>query len=76
MIVAATFAAILELFALWQNLWLAICISFALLFLVGGIRFGSELSLKSWRALKASYVEPVGASAETQVVGSAHESCR
>jgi hypothetical protein len=39
----------------------------------GGIRFGSELSLKSWRALKASYVEPVGVSAETQVVGSGHE---
>ena len=49
MIVAATFATILELSDLWQNLWLAICISFALLFLVGVIRFGSELSLKSWR---------------------------
>jgi hypothetical protein len=43
MIVAATFATILELTDLWQNLWLAICISFALLFLVGVIRFGSEL---------------------------------
>jgi hypothetical protein len=28
----------------WQNLWLAICLSFTLLFFVGVLRFGSDLS--------------------------------
>ena len=44
MIVAATFATVLEYSGFWQNLWLAICLSFTLLFFVGVLRFGSELS--------------------------------
>ena len=44
MIVAATFATVLELPDSWQNLWLAICIGFTLLFFVGVLRFTSELS--------------------------------
>jgi hypothetical protein len=44
MIVAATFATVLELPDSWQNLWLAICVGFTLLFFVGVLRFTSELS--------------------------------
>ena len=44
MIFAAIFATVLELPDFWQNLWLAICLSFTLLFFVGVRRFGSELS--------------------------------
>jgi hypothetical protein len=44
MIVAATFATALELTDSWQNLWLAICIGFTLLFFAGVLRFTSELS--------------------------------
>lgn len=44
MIVAATFATVLELSDSWQNLWLAICIGFTLLFFVGVLRLTSELS--------------------------------
>jgi hypothetical protein len=44
MIVAATFATVLELPDSWQNLWLAICIGFTLLFFVGVLRLTSELS--------------------------------
>ena len=44
MILAAIFATVLELPDFWQDLWLAICISFTLLFLVGLLRFGWELS--------------------------------
>ena len=47
MIIAATFATVLELPAFSQNLWLTICISLTLLFFVGLFRFGSELSWKS-----------------------------
>jgi hypothetical protein len=45
MIVAAIFATVLELPDFWQNLWLAICISFTFLFFVGVLRFASELGL-------------------------------
>ena len=44
MIVAATFATVLELPDSWQSLWLAICIGFTLLFFVGVVRFTSELT--------------------------------
>jgi len=44
LILAAIFATVLELPDFWQNLWLAICLSFTLLFFVGVLRFGSELS--------------------------------
>jgi hypothetical protein len=44
MILAAIFATVLELPDFWQNLWLAICLSFTLLFFVGVLRFGSALS--------------------------------
>jgi hypothetical protein len=44
MILAAIFATVLELPDFWQDLWLAICISFTLLFFVGLLCFGSELS--------------------------------
>ena len=44
MILAAIFATVLELPDFWQNLWLAICLSFTLLFSVGVLRFGSDLS--------------------------------
>jgi hypothetical protein len=44
MIVAATFATVLELPDFWQNLWLAICTGFTLLFFVGVLRLTSELS--------------------------------
>src|SRR6476660_6322769 len=44
MIVAGTFATVLELPDSWQNLWLAICIGFTLLFFVGVLRLTSELS--------------------------------
>ena len=43
MILAAIFATVLELPDFWQNLWLAICLSFTLLFFVGVLRFGSDL---------------------------------
>jgi hypothetical protein len=46
MIAAATFATVLEYTGFWQNLWLAVCIGFTVLFLVGLLRFGSELSAK------------------------------
>jgi hypothetical protein len=49
MIVAAAFATVLGYSGFWQNLWLAICIGFTVLFFVGLFRFGSELSSKSWR---------------------------
>jgi hypothetical protein len=49
MIVAATFATVLEYSGFWQDLWLAICIGFTVLFFVGLFRFGSDLSSKSWR---------------------------
>jgi hypothetical protein len=49
MIVAATFATVLEYSGFWQNLWLAICIGFTVWFIVELFRFGSELSSKSWR---------------------------
>jgi hypothetical protein len=39
-----------------QNLWLAICIGFTVLFFVGLFRFGSELSLKSWRNAGSEWV--------------------
>ena len=45
MIIAATFATVLELPDSWQNLWLAICTGFTLLFFVGVLRFTSELGL-------------------------------
>jgi len=45
MIVAATFATVLELPDSWQNLWLAICTGFTLLFFVGVLRLTSELGL-------------------------------
>ena len=44
MIVAATFATVLELPDSWQNLWFAVCIGFTILFFVGVLRFTSELS--------------------------------
>ena len=44
MILAAIFATVLELPDFWQDLWLAICISFTLLFLVGLLRFAWGLS--------------------------------
>ena len=44
MILAAIFATVLDLPDFWKNLWLAICLSFTLLFFVGVLRFGSELS--------------------------------
>ena len=44
MIITATFATVPELSDFWQNLWLAICIGFTLLFFVGVLRFASELS--------------------------------
>ena len=44
MIIAATFATVLELPDSWQNLWLAICTGFTLLFFAGVLRFTSELS--------------------------------
>jgi hypothetical protein len=34
---------VLELPVFWRNLWLAICISFAVLFFVGVLRFVAEL---------------------------------
>jgi hypothetical protein len=43
MILVAMFTTTLELPDLWRNLWLAICISFALLFFVGVFLLGSEL---------------------------------
>jgi hypothetical protein len=43
MILAAIFTTVLELTYFWRNLWLAICISFALLFFVGVLLLGSEL---------------------------------
>ena len=43
MILAAIFTTVLELTDFWRNLWLAICISFALLFFVGVLLFGSQL---------------------------------
>jgi hypothetical protein len=43
MILAAIFTTVLELPDFWRNLWLAICISFALLFFVGVLLLGSEL---------------------------------
>ena len=43
MILAAIFMTVLELTDFWRNLWLAICISFALLFFVGVFLLGSEL---------------------------------
>ena len=47
MIVAATFATVLEYSGFWQNLWFAICIGFTFLFFVGLFRFGSALSSQS-----------------------------
>ena len=44
MIITATCATVPELSDFWQNLWLAICIGFTLLFFVGVLRFASELS--------------------------------
>jgi hypothetical protein len=44
MIAAATFATVLDLQDFWQNLWLALCAGFTLLFFVGVLRFTSELS--------------------------------
>jgi hypothetical protein len=44
MIVAATFATVLELPDFWQNLWFAICVGFTLLFFGGVLRLTSELS--------------------------------
>jgi hypothetical protein len=44
MILAAIFTTVLELPDFWCNLWLAICISFALLFFVGVFLLGSELT--------------------------------
>jgi hypothetical protein len=44
MIVAATFATVLEIPDSWQTLWFAICIGFTLLFFVGVLRLTSELS--------------------------------
>jgi hypothetical protein len=49
MIVAATFATVLGYSGFWQNLWLAICIGFTVLFFAGLFCFGSELSSKNWR---------------------------
>ena len=43
MVLAAMFTTILELPDFWRNLWLAICISFAVLFFVGVFLLGSEL---------------------------------
>ena len=43
MIVAATFATVLELPDSWQSLWLTICIGFTLLFFGGVLRLTSEL---------------------------------
>ena len=43
MILAAIFTTVLELPDFWRNLWLAICISFALLFFVGVLLLDSEL---------------------------------
>ena len=43
MILAAIFTTVLELTDFWRNLWLAICISLALLFFVGVLLLGSEL---------------------------------
>jgi hypothetical protein len=72
MILAAIFATVLELPDFWQDLWLAICISFTLLFFVGLLCFGSELSWKlAQRRLRD--IEPVGGSPETQVLGNGHE---
>ena len=44
MIIAAIFTTVLELPDFWRNLWLVICISFAVLFFVGLCLLGSELS--------------------------------
>ena len=44
MILAAIFTTVLELPDFWRNLWLVICISFAVLFFVGLCLLGSELS--------------------------------
>ena len=43
MVLAAMFTTILELPDFWRNLWLAICISFGVLFFVGVLLLGSEL---------------------------------
>src|ERR1700724_2605598 len=43
MILAAILTTFLALPDVWRSLWLAICISFALLFFVGVLRLGSEL---------------------------------
>jgi hypothetical protein len=44
MIVAATFATVLGYSGFWQDVWLAICTGFTLLFFVGVLRLTSELS--------------------------------
>ena len=43
MILAAIFTTVLELPDFWQNVWLAICISFTLLFFVGVLRLAQAL---------------------------------
>ena len=43
MILAAIFTTVLELTYFWRNLWLAICINFALLLFVGVLLLDSEL---------------------------------
>ena len=43
MILAAIFTTVLELTNFWRNLWLAICINFALLLFVGVLLLDSEL---------------------------------
>jgi hypothetical protein len=43
MILAAIFTTVLELTDFWRNVWLAICISFTLLFFVGVLRLAQAL---------------------------------
>src|ERR1700737_5405745 len=43
MILAAIFMTVLELPHFWRNLWLAICVGFALLFFVGCFSLGRNL---------------------------------
>jgi hypothetical protein len=43
MILAAIFTTVLELPDFWRNLWLAICVGFALLFFVGCFSLGRNL---------------------------------
>jgi hypothetical protein len=52
MILAAIFTTVLELTDFWRNLWLAICISFALLFLWGCFSWVRSLGVLENKVVK------------------------